>query len=144
MTGETDPGEVVQSRHRAGTGRPQAAWLLVAAVLAAIPALAACSGASHSATGAPRTAAVSASCSEVGTTLSDGPDPGADPVGYAEAQIHPLRAIRTSDPALGSAIRALAAAYANVFAHGGNDVSATRAISAASKKINAICPGAAS
>lgn len=143
MTAETDRAPV--SRHRlTKTGWPQATWLLVAS-LAAVPALAACSTAGgHAASGRSQPPAVSAVCTQVGTTLSDGPDPGADPVGYAEAQVNPLRAIRTSDPALRSAIRSLAAAYASVFTHDGNDLSASRAVSTASKKINAICPGAAS
>jgi len=140
MTGETDLHEVSRGRVQAGMGRQRPSWLPVIAGLAAIPVLAACGSApGHAASGA----AVPAACSQVGAALSDGPDPGADPVGYAEAQVHPLRAIRTSDPALRAAIGELAAAYASVFAHDGKDQSATRAVSDASKKLNAICPGAA-
>ena len=39
--------------------------------------------------------------------LSNGPDPDADPVGYAQAQILPLREIDTSDANLHQAIDAL-------------------------------------
>jgi len=150
MTGQTDPEDVSQRRHPARTCAPRFTWLLVTVSLAAIPALAACgTAAGHAASGqaASRQAAspaVSAACTQVGAALSDGPDPDADPVGYAEAQIGPLHAIRTSDPALRSAIRALAAAYASVFARDGKDQSATRAVSAATTEVNSICPGAAS
>ncbi len=34
-------------------------------------------------------------CKQVEAVLSDGPDPEADPVGYAQAQILPLREIHT-------------------------------------------------
>ena len=42
-------------------------------------------------------AAVKSACQQVSAVLSDGPDPDADPVGYAEAQIQPLHQIHTSD-----------------------------------------------
>jgi hypothetical protein len=85
--------------------------------------------------------AVSKTCTVVGGALADGPDPDSDPVGYAEAQIGPLRQIHTSDGALQTDVRALATAYAGEFAHG-TSAAATVAIAAASKKIDAICPGA--
>ena len=44
-------------------------------------------------------------CVAVGDVLSDGPDSGADPVGYAQAQILPLRQLKIADAPL----RALAA-----------------------------------
>jgi hypothetical protein len=151
MTGETDRAKVARdrakvARDRAGNGRLRVTWLRFAVSLAAASALAACSSvAGHAASGQASSAtAISAVCTQVGAALSDGPDPHTDPVGYAEAQVRPLRGIRTSDPALRSAIRALAAAYANVFAHDGMDRSVTRAVTAARKKVNAICPGAAS
>jgi len=74
--------------------------------------------------------------------LSDGPDPGADPVGYAEAQVLPLRDIHTSDKALGTAIGDLASAYEQLFTTNGA-TAAKHAVSEASDKVNAICPGAA-
>lgn len=114
-----------------------------AAVATAAALLAACgSGSRQAATGT--SAAVSAACTAVSAALSDGPDPGADPVGYAEAQIRPLRAIRTSDAALRTAIRDLSGAYAQVFASNGTSAAANKAVEAAAKKVNAICPGAAS
>jgi hypothetical protein len=59
----------------------------------------------------------------VSAVLSDGPDPTADPVGYAEAQIVPLRAVRTDDVSLRQVLGQLADAYQQEYA---------------------ICPGAAS
>ena len=75
--------------------------------------------------------------------LSDGPDPGADPVGYAFAQILPLRQIHTSDSALQAAIDDLAGAYQEFYGSNGDKVAA-KAVTTASDKVNAICPGAAS
>jgi hypothetical protein len=108
----------------------------------AVPVLTACGPRSGSpvASGA----SISAACTNIGAALSDGPDPGADPVGYAEAQIKPLRAIQTSDQPLATAIRDLAAAYARVFASNGTSAAASKAVTAAAGKVNAICPGAAS
>jgi hypothetical protein len=77
------------------------------------------------------------------STLSDGPDPSADPVGYAEAQVRPLRALRISDPALRTAVFGLAADYARVYASNGTSPVAAKAAAAAAKKVNAICPGSA-
>jgi hypothetical protein len=116
--------------------------LALVASLAAALFLAACGSGSGQAPSA--ASAAPAACTQISATLSDGPDPGADPVGYAEAQIKPLRAIKTPDPALGAAIGDLASAYASVFAADGKSATATRAVAAASKKVNAICPGATS
>ena len=110
--------------------------------------LGACSSAAPSsgspAAGTTATAAVHATCSQVSAVLSDGPDPDSDPVGYAEAQILPLRQISTPDPALHAAIGQLADAYQQVFASSGKSSSAKEAVSVASNKLNSICPGAAS
>jgi hypothetical protein len=83
-------------------------------------------------------------CQQVSAVLSDGPDPGADPVGYAEAQILPLRRISAPNPALHAAISQLADAYQQFFSSDGKSADAKQAVSAASKKLNSICPGAAS
>jgi hypothetical protein len=116
----------------------RSATLLLAAVL-----LGACgSGSSpHSAVSA---AAVRKTCLQVSAVLSDGPDPGADPVGYAEAQIRPLHQVHAPDKALGNAISALADAYRKFFASDGTGSAGKDAVAAASKRINSFCPGAAS
>jgi hypothetical protein len=89
-------------------------------------------------------AAVRATCTKVSAVLSDGPDPDADPVGYAEAQILPLGQIRTSDAQLRVAIGKLASAYRTFFDSNGSSSTAKLAVAAASKQINSFCPGAAS
>jgi hypothetical protein len=77
----------------------------------------------------------------VSAVLSDGPDPGQDPLGYAEAQFGPLRLIQTSDGSLKAAVDKLASAYQALFLDGGT--AATRAsVSAAAKTVNTLCPGA--
>jgi hypothetical protein len=90
------------------------------------------------------TAAVRSACNQVSAVLSDGPDPDADPVGYAEAQILPLDQIRTADTPLRAAIGRLASAYKAFFASDGTSGTAKLAVATASKRVNAICPGAAS
>jgi hypothetical protein len=87
--------------------------------------------------------AVAATCRQVGAVLSDGPDPSADPVGYAEAQVLPLDQITSSDAGLRQAIRALASAYQQFFSTGG-DGAAVEAVSRAASALDAICPGVAS
>jgi len=123
--------------------RPRGAALALAIGLAAVPLLAACGSASAH-TPAAGSSAISASCADIGAILSDGPDPDADPVGYAEAQIKPLRAIKTADPALRTAISNLATAYAGVYSSNGQSAAATKAVASASRKVSAICPGATS
>jgi hypothetical protein len=86
---------------------------------------------------------VHATCTQVSAVLSDGPDPTADPVGYAEAQVLPLRQIHTTDAQLKAAISKLDSAYRAFFASNGSSSSAKLAVAAASKRIDGFCPGAA-
>jgi hypothetical protein len=129
-------------RTLAGSRGWRTAGLGVAAAALVMPMLAAC--ASSPAHADADGATISAACNAVGAALADGPDPDTDPVGYAEAQIGPLRGIQTSDHALGAAIRDLAAAYAQVFSSTGTSVAASKAVTAATGKVTAICPGVAS
>jgi hypothetical protein len=122
-----------------GTGRRHAGRLgLLATVIGCAFLLGACgsSGPSQSA------AATTRGCQQVSAVLSDGPDPTADPVGYAEAQILPLRQVHTSQSELQDAIDALDAAYQQMYSSNGS-APAERAQSEASDRVNAICPGAA-
>jgi hypothetical protein len=89
-------------------------------------------------------AAVKRACSQVSAVLADGPDPDTDPAGYAEAQILPLRHIKAPDRAFRAALSRLDAAYRQLFASQGQSDAATLAVATASKRINRICPGAAS
>jgi hypothetical protein len=110
----------------------------------------ACSSSAHSAAAgssskaATSTTATDNACQQVSAVLSDGPDPDADPVGYAEAQILPLRQINVSNQALHGVISQLAAAYQKFFASNGKSSNAKEDVAVASKKLNSICPGAAS
>jgi hypothetical protein len=112
----------------------------------ALPVSACSSGPAASAAAAagpatPGTAAQQA-CQQVSDVLANGPDPDADPVGHAEAQILPLRQIRTPDAALGSAIAGLADAYSGYLAGNGAGKAATATLSTAIHKINSLCPDA--
>jgi len=82
-------------------------------------------------------------CADVAAVLSDGPDQGADPVGYAEAQIEPLRQIHTSNTALQSAIDALSGAYQKFYATNGAST-AKRALKNANAAVERLCPGVVS
>jgi hypothetical protein len=105
----------------------------------------ACSSSAHAtATASASTAANVNACERVSAVLSDGPDPDADPVGYAEAQILPLRQLSVSNQALHGVISQLADAYQKFFASNGKSSNAKEDVAVASKKLNSICPGAAS
>jgi hypothetical protein len=84
-------------------------------------------------------------CRAVTAVLSDGPDPDVDPVGYALAQVTPLRQIKpTSDRQLQTAIDRLSSAFQQFSSADGVGASVKRAVSQASDHLNALCPGAAS
>ena len=77
--------------------------------------------------------------------LSDGPDPDADPVGYAQAQVLPLRQLSISDASLHRAVLTLAGAY-ETFSTSSSSTRATSAaaVTKAENEVNKICPQAAS
>ncbi len=110
----------------------------------------ACSSGAHStasassSTASSSTTATVSACQQVSAVLSNGPDPDADPVGYAEAQILPLRQLSVSNQALRAAVSQLADAYQQVFASNGKSSDAKEAVAVARSKLNSICPGAAS
>jgi|HubBroStandDraft_3_1064219.scaffolds.fasta_scaffold25281_3 hypothetical protein len=82
-------------------------------------------------------------CRQLEAVLSDGPEPAADPIGYAQAQILPLRQIHTTDAKLAEAIDTLASAYQG-FSSSDGARSAKSAVSSASRAIDTICPAATS
>ena len=109
----------------------------------------ACSSSGQSSTAAafsasPSAAAIAATCEQVSGVLGDGPDPDADPVGFAQAHILLLRQINTTDQALRGALSQLADANQKFVASNGKSANAKEAVAVASKKLNSICPGAAS
>lgn len=85
----------------------------------------------------------STACEQVSDALADGPDPDADPVGHAEAQVIPLDEIKTSDVPLEQAIVRLADAF-QTFVHEDGTKSAASVVDSASKQIDKFCPGATS
>jgi hypothetical protein len=85
-------------------------------------------------------AAVKSACEKVAAALSDGPDPSADPVGYAEAQIRPLAKIKVDVPTLQTAIDNLDSAYKNFFVANGVQLTAAP-LARALKRVAAFCPG---
>jgi hypothetical protein len=115
----------------------------LAAVALSATVLAACGSSAPS--GQASGQVVHTTCREVSAVLSDGPDPGADPVGYAFAQIRPLRAITVrGDRPLQDAVDELALAYQHFYDADGMGRAATNAVKVANAKIDALCPGAAS
>jgi hypothetical protein len=83
-------------------------------------------------------------CTAVSDVLSDGPDPDADPVGYAEAQVLPLEQLKLSDATLSQSVHRLTAAYKAFSAtNGAKGTAAAIKVSAAQTALNAICPNAA-
>jgi hypothetical protein len=88
-------------------------------------------------------AVASGACTQVSAVLTDGPDPGADPIGYAQAQILPLRQISTSNDKLRADIDGLAAAYQAVV-DTNNSAASKQEVRQASSKVDALCPGATS
>ena len=114
---------------------------MLAALLVSAP-LGAC-GSSSPATSDVSSAEVKGVCKEVEAVLSDGPEPSADPIGYAQAQIMPLRVVRTSDRRLHEAIDRLAAAYQAFSAANRANHAASAAVTLAAGRLDAICPGAA-
>jgi hypothetical protein len=85
---------------------------------------------------------VQQTCQQVSTVLSDGPDPDADPLGHAQAQILPLEQVHVSDQTLSKAISTLASAYRRYIVVNGTDKAAKSALTAAINRINSLCPGA--
>lgn len=106
----------------------------LAAALLATVALAACTSASPS--------PLASECQKVAAVLNDGPDPTADPVGYAEAQILPLESLALTDATLAHRVDQLAAADQQYFDHP-TSAADRQAVGRASASLNGLCPGAA-
>lgn len=114
--------------------------LIALAVLLPLSACGSSGSAARAATaGAPGASATT--CEQVSAVLADGPDSDTDPLGYAEAQIQPLRQIHTADAGLGQAVSALATAYSGYYTANGASKTATATLTGAIKQINKLCPG---
>lgn len=137
----TAPSRVPESSATTPPRPGQRRWKIVFIILvAAIPVFI---GAwIVSANGGPPSAPA-ASCQAVTAALANGPDPDADPVGYAEAQVLPLQNIDTSDAGLHTAILQLSSAYQSFYKDNGS-ASSKKLVGAAEKNVDHYCPRAAS
>jgi hypothetical protein len=121
--------------------RARALGVLVSSALIVL-ALSACGSSSPASSSS--LSAKEQGCTAVSDVLSDGPDPDADPVGYAQAQVLPLEQLKLSDATLSQAVHGLAAAYkAFSTTNGAKGTTAATKVSAAQTALNAICPNAA-
>jgi hypothetical protein len=122
-------------------GRPGRTLALTALLALALTLpVSACSSGPAASTAA--TTTTQQACQQVSDVLANGPDPDADPLGHAEAQILPLRQIRTPDATIATAIAGLADAYSGYLAADGAGKTATATLTTAINKINALCPDA--
>ena len=112
--------------------------LLALLAVAAATLLTACGSSSKTTSSSARVK--KQACQQVQAALSDGPDPEADPVGHAQAQILPLHQIHSTDPKLQRAIDTLASAYQS-FSFTKGSSTAKSAVSTAGKTIEHLCPG---
>jgi hypothetical protein len=112
--------------------------LVVAALT--VPLLAAC-GSSSPASAAK---APTSLCNKIQGVLSDGPDPDADPVGYALSQILPLGEIHSSDSSVQHTLASLVAADKNLVKSNGSDKADSTTIKKDNAMLNKACPGVAS
>ena len=125
-----------------GRGTALGRWTRVCVAATGAVALAGCGSSSKAVTSAAGTPQQQ-SCAAVTAVLGNGPDPGDDPVGYAEAQIKPLLTVQTSDASLHRAVTALSAAYQQFYVTNGS-AAAKATVKQASARVDAICPGATS
>jgi hypothetical protein len=89
--------------------------------------------------------AVQQDCTLVSDVLANGPDSDADPVGYAEAQVLPLRQLTIGDAKLHSAVLSLATAYSTFSTSTAPArAAAAKTVTKAENEVNKICPQAAS
>jgi hypothetical protein len=84
-------------------------------------------------------------CQQLSGVLSNGPDPDADAVGYALAQVLPLQRFKApGDAPLQTAVDHLSSAYQEFYQDNGKGQAAKSAVAQAIKQVNVVCPGAAS
>ena len=109
-------------------------------------AFAACSSGGSSGGGGAAAAAGAphALCQQLNGVFSDGPDPDADPVGYALSQIQPLQAIHSPDSSAMHEVSQLISADQGFYNSNGSDKAAASAIKKADASLNKACPGVAS
>ena len=117
---------------------------LAIGLVAAPLGLAACgAGAAGGSSSGGAALAPAALCQQLNAVFADGPDPGADPVGYALSQILPLRAVHSSDRTVTSTLHRLIAADQELVHSNGSDKAAGTTIKKSDDAINRACPGVA-
>jgi hypothetical protein len=122
--------------------QPIRALVLPASGLLALWAVTACGSSPHS--GANVGSKITQDCTAVSDVLSDGPDPDADSVGYAQAQVLPLRQLKISAANLRTAVNNLDDAYQQFSSSTGTAQDAAGVkVSSAQTALNNICPGVA-
>jgi hypothetical protein len=105
---------------------------------------AACGSASSTTASANLGSAVQQDCTSVADVLADGPDSDADPVGYAQAQVLPLRQLTIGDATLHQAVLTLSNAYETFSTSSSSTRAASSAaVTKAENEVNKICPQAA-
>jgi predicted Zn-dependent protease len=138
---DSDAAAAQATHERAAVASRRRAAVTIAMTPTLVVLLAACGSSSKSTSSIAQVK--KQACQQVEAALSDGPEPEADPVGHAQAQILPLRQIHTTDQKLRAAIGDLASAY-QAFSSSNGSTEAKSAVAAASKKVEVICPGVAS
>lgn len=132
---------MIKARHQPVIRNRWSSVLALVALAMTVP-VSACSSSTTTAAAAPKASASQQVCEQVTAVLSDGPDPDADPVGHAEAQVLPLQQIHTSVQSLGTAITSLDEEYQSYVQANGKSKSVTSALTNAMNTINKLCPGA--
>jgi sugar phosphate permease len=92
--------------------------------------------------GSNATSVPAATCQTITGTLANGPDPDADPIGHAQAQIVPLQKIPTTNAGLKDALTSLSSAYATYVKDDGSKAS-RQGVALAARQLDTYCPGAA-
>ena len=82
-------------------------------------------------------------CEKLNAVFSDGPDPDADPVGYALSQILPLGDVHTTDRTVRTDLTKLIAADRALVQSNGKDHTAKAGIKKDDHLVNEACPGVA-
>jgi hypothetical protein len=127
--------------HRTRT-RTRAGGSLAMASLTMAVLISACSSGGPTTASAASVTQTQQICHQVSAVLTDGPDPDADPVGYAQAQILPLERLHVSaQTTIGKAISTLASDYSSYVAANGTGKATNAALTAAISRINSLCPG---
>jgi hypothetical protein len=117
--------------------------LVVVAPLALAIGAVACGSGPAAVNAKAASAAPAGLCQTLEGVLSDGPDPDADPVGYAQSQVLPLQGIHSSDTAAAGSLRQLIGGDEALVQSDGTDHAATVTIKKAFAAINRACPGVA-